>query len=441
MPFSSAPPKADAGSAFSSASETSLRTLIRHMPIASWQVDAHVPWRIFRKLREEGLTDIGAYLAAHPELLEYASNSVFVTAVNEQAITLFGGRDEAEFLKPVRYLFAATPAAAARVIIAHFEGKRNYIEELKVRAFDGRILDVLFLVTFPAAIERQDTTLISMLDITDRLRMENELRQLQADFAHAARVSTLGELAASIAHEVKQPLSAIVMNGETSLRWLSRDDPNVPKVAQLAKKMVASASHASAIIERVQSMAKKQDAVHAPLEINELVEEAMLFVRHESNEKEIEIVLDLACGLPQIVGDKIQLHQIVVNLLVNAIQAIDQGRAAKRHIVLRTSPDAGGVALDIRDSGPGIAEADLEHVFTGFFTTRIGGMGMGLTICKSIITAHGGTIEASNHADGGACFRVVLPAIARFPRKDCPPTRLFDGSWHQEAGREWDAKN
>ena len=411
MPFSSAPPDPGAAPSALSGAEMSIRTLIEHMPIALWQVDARTPGQVFQKLREEGVTDIGAYLADHPELAEYAKNTAVVTAVNRQAMTLFRGCDEAEFLKPVRYLFEATPSAAIRVMTAHYEDRRNHIEELKVQAFDGRILDVLFLVTFPARAESQETTFICMLDITDRIRVENELRQLQADFAHAARMSTLGELVASIAHEVRQPLAAIVMNGETSLRWLSREDPDIAKVARLAGKMVASASHASAVIERIQNMAKKQEPEWTPLAINDVIDEALLFVRHEGREKRIEFILDLDSKIADVLGDRIQLQQVVVNLLVNAIQAIEQAGPAGRYVVLRTVQEEGGILLSIRDSGPGIAVADLDHVFTGFFTTRVGGMGMGLTICKSIITTHGGTIEASNRPDGGACFSVRLPSI------------------------------
>jgi C4-dicarboxylate-specific signal transduction histidine kinase len=381
------------------------------MPIALWQVDARLSGEAMDSLRKMGVSDIASYLAAHPELVEYACDAVYVTAVNDAAITLFGGSSEADLLKPVRYLFAETMSAAVRVMTAHFERRRNHIEEMKVRTIDGRILDILFLVTYPSPPEPQETTFISILDITDRLRVEAELRKLQADFAHAARVSTLGELVASIAHEVKQPLSAIVMNGETSLRWLSRKEPNLAKVGELAQRMVASASHASEIIQRIQSMAKKQDTVRIALDINEVVEEAIQFVRHESKEKRIDISLDLDGTLPPIEGDRIQLQQVVVNLLVNAIQAIDQAGSPKRTIVLRTSSAPNGVELTIRDTGPGIAEPDLQHVFTGFFTTRQGGMGMGLTICQSIICSHGGEIGASNHADGGASFRVFVPFL------------------------------
>ena len=410
MPFSSALPDSGASPSALRGAEPSIRKLIEHMPIALWQVDGSVAGRCLDQLQVEGVTDIKAYLTHHPEVLEYVMGNVVVTAVNRQAMRLFGCCDEAAFLQPVHYLFEDAPCAAARVMIAHFEGRRTHVEEIKVKVFDGRILDVLVLVTFPGRTESQETTFICMLDITDRIRVEHELRQLQADFAHAARVSTLGELVASIAHEVRQPLAAIVMNGETSLRWLSREDPDIAKVVRLTGKMVSSASHASAIIERIQNMAKKQEPLWAPLAVNDIVDDALLFVRHEGRGRQIEFILDLDRGVADVLGDRIQLQQVVVNLLVNAMQAIEQAGAVRRHVVLRTMQEEGNVLLSIRDSGPGILNADLEHVFTGFFTTRVGGMGMGLTICKSIIISHGGTIEVSNHPDGGACFTVRIPS-------------------------------
>ncbi len=386
------------------------KRLLEYMPVALWQVDARSSGQAFEALRAEGVTDLAAHLAEHPHLVEFACDTVMVTNVNRAAVQLLGGRSEAEFLKPVRYLFEATPEAAIRVMSARFNGARNHVEEFKVNTFDGRVLDVLFLVTYPQPPEDLTTTFISMIDITDRLAAEAQLRQLQADFAHAARISTLGELVASIAHEVKQPLTAIITNGGTGLRWLSRGDAQ-DKVAARIERIIDSAEQANEIIQRIQRMAAKREPVWTDIDLNEVIEEALQFVRYESVEKNIHIVTDLAPALPLVRGDRVQLQQVLVNLLVNSLQAIDAGPSRERIVQVRSTSEGGWIEITVSDSGPGIPADYLDRVFKGFFTTKEAGMGIGLTICQTIVASHGGSIEAANRAARGTVVRFRLPEV------------------------------
>jgi two-component system, LuxR family, sensor kinase FixL len=393
------------------ASEDRYRKLIHHLPTALLQIDASCMGEVFGEIRASGVTDIGAYLDDHPELVDFANRAVHVTEANQRAVALFGAKAPADFLRPIGFLFAASPETARRVMVARFERRRNYTEVMKVRTFDGQTLDVQLSVTYPASPERLDVTLLSLEDVTERLRTERQLREVEANFTHAARVSTLGELAASIAHEVNQPLSAIVTNGETSLRWLAREEPNVAKVAQLTTRMVASARRASDIVRRIREMATGRAPKRVSLDLNDVVEEALVFVRHDLEAKSIELSLNCETGLSRIIGDRIQLQQVIVNLLVNSIQAISEGGGSRRRIELSTHGHSeGAVAFSIRDSGPGIASGNLDHVFDCFFTTKEAGMGIGLAIGQSIIMEHGGSISASNHPGGGAQFNVSLPA-------------------------------
>jgi C4-dicarboxylate-specific signal transduction histidine kinase len=266
-------------------------------------------------------------------------------------------------------------------------------------------------VTYPTRPEQLDITLIMLEDITERLRTEAQLRQLQSDYTRAARISMLGELASSIAHEVNQPLSAIRTYAETSLRWLSRDDPNLEKVAQLTAAISDSARHAGEIVHRIRGMTTRDVPRSASLHLNEVVDEALHFVRHEIETRSIELSVQLGRHLPPIWGDRVQLQQVVVNLLLNAVQAVQYGDGRSGSIELTTDLDASGVVtLAVRDDGPGVAEDDLERVFQSFFTTKDEGMGIGLAICQSIIAAHGGAIRASNWPGGGARFWFSLPA-------------------------------
>ncbi len=393
------------------ASAEDYRKLIHYLPVALWQVDTRGASAEFDRLKAEGLSDIARHLDGHPELVELAKDIVRVTAVNREAVSLFRGKSAADLVAPVRYLFAATPELAKRVMVAHFEGRRNYIEETRIAAFDGTVIDVLFTVTYPERPEHYDSSLITMLDIGERLRTEAQLRVLQADFTHAARVSTLGELATSIAHEVTQPLAAIVTNAETSLRWLKREDVSLSKLETLTTRIIANARRASDIVQRVRGMAAKHEPERTALDLNDIVEEALLVVRHDIDSRSIDLAVKYGERLPKVIGDRIQLQQVVVNLLVNSVQAMAQAGDSARQIELRTGVDGkGAVTFTIRDTGPGIAEANVDRIFDSFFTTKDTGMGIGLVICQSIIVGHGGNITASNHPDGGAEFLFSLPA-------------------------------
>lgn len=392
------------------ASEDRYRKLIHHMPMPLLQVDAKALVRIFDRLRSEGVLNLGDYLDGHPELARQAREVIEFTDANPSAVALIGGAEPGDVLNRVDELFLLSPEVIRRVMIALFDGRRSHTEMIKLRTLDHRLLDVKVTATFPTRPERLDVTLLTLDDMTERLRTEAQLRQFQADYTRAARISTLGELATSIAHEVSQPLSAIVTNAETSLRWLSRDEPNLAKVDQLTRRIAESAHRAHEIVQRIRGMAARHEPQRILLDINEVIDEALLFTRHDLESRSITLSLERAPGLPSVWGDKVQLQQVIVNLLLNSIQAIGQD-ALHGRVELRTALDGSDVvAIAVRDNGHGIAAENLERVFEGFFTTKDDGIGIGLAICYSIIVGHGGRIAASNHPDGGALFEIRLPA-------------------------------
>lgn len=392
------------------ASEDRYRKLIHYMPIPLLQVDAKELVRTFDRLRSKGVSDLGDYLDGHPELMWQARDVIQVTEANPSAVQLLGAEKPEVLLNHVDELFLLSPETVRRVMTALFDGRRSHTEMIKLRTLDNRLLDVQVTATFPTRPERLDVTLLTLDDMTEQLRKDAQLRQFQADYTRAARISTLGELATSIAHEVSQPLSAIVTNAETSLRWLSRDNPNLMKVDQLTRRIADSAHRANEIVQRIRGMAARHAPERVLLDVNEVIDEALLFARHDLESRSITLSVERAPGLPSIWGDKVQLQQVIVNLLLNSIQAIAQG-SAKGRIELRTIPDGNdGFAISVRDNGPGIAPENLERVFEGFFTTKDDGIGIGLAICHSIIVAHGGRISASTHSEGGAMIEIRLPA-------------------------------
>ena len=266
-----------------------------------------------------------------------------------------------------------------------------------------------------AAREKAETELRELTDSLERqvrartreLKNRNEaLAKAQSELAHVTKVIGLDVLTASIAHEVNQPLSAIIANGESNLRWLARGEPDIEKVLLLTKRVVADARRASEIIERIRDMTSRQTPKQQLLSIDDVINESLGFLYHELQEKGIAVSVELTPGLPQIVGDRTQLQQVIVNLTINAVQAMTGHEAAHRRISVRTMlSDPETVRCCIEDSGPGIDPEHFPHLFDSFFTTKETGMGIGLAICQSIVEAHGGSIRASNEsALGGACF-------------------------------------
>ena len=249
-------------------------------------------------------------------------------------------------------------------------------------------------------------------DITAVIRAdeaEQALRKAQAELAHVTRVTTLGELAASIAHEINQPLAALIANAEACLSWLGRDPPDLAAARRSVEWIVDDAHRASEVIRRVRALAKKTDTEKALLDVNELVREAMALVQRELAKNEVSLRMELAPGLPSIYGDRVQLQQVIINLVMNGIEAMQSVSDRLRRLTIRTGQDdRARVCLTVADSGAGIPDADTKRIFTPFFTTKSGGMGMGLAICRSIVESHGGRLSAFRSEEGGATFQFVL---------------------------------
>ena len=250
-------------------------------------------------------------------------------------------------------------------------------------------------------------------DITAVIRAEQAeqaLRKAQAELAHVTRVTTLGELTASIAHEINQPLAALITNAEACMSWLGRSPPDLAAARRSVEWIVEDANRTSEVIRRVRALAKKTDTDKAQLDINELVREAMALVQRELSRHEVSLRMELAPGLPAIYGDRVQLQQVIINLVMNAIEAMQSVTDRPRRLAIRSGrDDLGRVFLTVADCGAGVSEADAERIFTPFFTTKSGGMGMGLAICRSIVEAHAGRLSTFPNEEGGATFQFVLP--------------------------------
>lgn len=253
----------------------------------------------------------------------------------------------------------------------------------------------------------------AVMDITAARRAQEQLQQAQAELAHVTRVMTLGELTASIAHEVNQPLAAIVTNGDAIVRFLNLDPPLLNEVADAARRMISDGKRASAIVQRIRALVKKNEPQSTPVDLNLVITESMSLVRREVANHGAMLRLDLEPGLPAVLGDGVQLQQVMTNLILNGVQAMEMVQDRPRDLLIRSHRDAtGNVIVSVRDSGVGIDPASANRLFDAFYTTKTGGMGIGLSICRTIIQAHGGRICAAPNPGPGATFEFSLPPMS-----------------------------
>jgi PAS domain S-box-containing protein len=393
-------------------SEQRYRNLFHHMPIALWQRNASKLVELFKDLRAEGVTELRPYIDQHPHALQQFMDAVPIEEINDRAIEMLGARDASEAMEWLTRQRHTRPDSFLRNLESRWRGEPVHQEETKFATLDGRVIDVLLTSTRPGLITDPDMSLIGIINITEGVRGREMLQRVQADFAHAARMSLLGELTASIAHEVNQPLAGIALHGQGSLRQLNRSEPDLAKLRELIKRVVDDARRAADVIARVRAMATRQAPEQALISVDEVIHEALLFLRHEVQSQGLMVTHHPNLAAPKVLADRTQLQQVIVNLTVNAIQAMAQAEAPQRMLVIRTTlSDPRTLCCTLEDSGPGIKPEHLDHLFDSFFTTKDAGMGLGLPISRSIIEAHGGYIRADNgSACGGARFSFTLPA-------------------------------
>jgi len=246
-------------------------------------------------------------------------------------------------------------------------------------------------------------------DVEDLKRAEEALSKSHAELAHVTRVMTMGELAASIAHEVNQPLSAIVNNGGACLRWLNGAAPDLDEAREAARRIIRDGNRAGEVITRIRALLRKTDAEKARLDINQTIREVVKLTRNESARKGVTLRMDLAADLPPVLGDRVQLQQVILNLVMNGVEAMASTPARPRELLIRSRQYESDKALvAVQDSGVGLDGQDLEKIFDAFYTTKPRGMGMGLAISRSIVEDHGGRLWAAPNDGPGATFQFTL---------------------------------
>ena len=337
---------------------------------------------------------------------------------NDRAAAVFGwsreeavGRVMADLVIPERYREA------------HRKGLRRYLESGKGEVVGRRIEvsglrkngeEFLVELSISPIQDRENILFIGFLrDITEL----QALRLARAELGRGMRRMAMGEMAASIAHEIKQPLAAISANGNAGLRWLTRATPDIERACDVLKRIVSDTQHASEVIDGIRSMFKNEGQAKTMQDVNELIREALTLVRTEVENQHVSICTELSAELPQVPANQIQLRQVMVNLITNAVDAMSAVTNRARVLRIKTEEHKlDGVLITVEDSGVGIEPQNLDRIFDTFFTTKSQGMGMGLSICRSIVESHEGHLSVAAAQPHGSIFHVSLPTGAIRPK-------------------------
>ena len=393
------------------ASEQRYRTVFETAGFATWEADWSASKRVMKQY--DGSRDgFEAWLLVRPEVTQAAIRGAVISNANPAAVQLFQAADKETLAGSNlcgRYLPESFPAIA-QLLSALYRGDKGAENEVRLKTLTGDIVDVVLRVNILPESDDWSHVLVMAFDVTERNQSRARIEQTSAELAHAARVSLLGQLSASITHEVNQPLTAILNHARSATSWISRDEPNLAEVSSSLTRIVANGNRAADVIKRVKALARKTATPAESFNLADVVEDAFGLVRHEAKTQGVRLAASSEPRLPPAYADRVQIHQVLANLVMNGLQAMrdvtDREKALRVH--LSADPD-GMLRVQVRDAGTGFAADAIERAFEPFFTTKADGMGMGLSICRSIVESQGGRISAANHDGPGATIAFTVP--------------------------------
>lgn len=391
-------------------SERRYRHIFRATGVAILEMNFSKVGAAISAFKAAGHPDIDAVRAEVPDFARRMLGLVHLIDANDTTLKMFGAGSVDDFRAALpRLVPTEMEDALWSMLAALWDGGGAYEAESLMDTLDGRRLDVLFTLAVSPDRPALDQVLVTIMDVTTRRKAEDALHHAQAELAYVTRVATLGELTASIAHEVNQPLAAIVTNGEAGLRWLNRPEPELQEGRTSLQSMIDDAKRASAVIKRLRALATKSSPLQVALALDEVIAETVIIMRRELDRHRVSLSVEIEEPLPSAFGDRVQIQQVLINLIVNACQAMSAVEGRPRNLRVACGALDGALEMSVTDSGPGFDPELASSLFNAFYTTKESGMGMGLSICRSIIEAHGGRIRASAKLGAGATFIVSLP--------------------------------
>ncbi|MGZ2506032.1 sensor histidine kinase [Rhizobium leguminosarum] len=387
-------------------SEARYRSIFDRTRVALWERDYSKLRAHLMQLKAEGVQDLKAYARANTNFLDHCIGLITVVASNEAAREMLG--PEGASFGALRRSIVPGQEKFLNLLQVIMDGGKVFEDKVEARADNGEEKLVLLSISFPEDPAAFNRVVVSMVDVTQRELALKALAEAQAELAKASKAATIGALSASLAHELNQPLGAIVVNAQTLLRWLDRDPPDLQAVSRSAERIIRDSQRASEIIQNTRSLLSHESGKLEPVSVNELFGETLALMEHELQRSATAVNIQ-AESTPTVIAVKVELQQVLINLISNAIQAMDEASSAERVITLSTDHlDSERISVRVRDTGPGITDQVKEKLFSPFFTTKTFGMGMGLSICRSTLEARGGKLEGGNHPDGGAMFEMHL---------------------------------
>lgn len=383
-------------------SERRFRTIFQTLAVAIWEHDLRPLRAWLNALRAEGITDLGQHLGQNPGIVREMRATVPVTDVNDTALRLMGIATKEDFFGQLNDYLVDSDDDFIAFLLALDSGQPSFVNESTVRTRQGTLLRVIAAFNFPPP-DLFDRVQVCILDVTERIRDQEALQRTRDQLEHALRAATVGEVSASIAHEINQPLAAITTQAAAARRWLDRTPPDLDEVRACLDEAASAARRASQVVRRIRSFMTQVEPERVPLDINAIIDEALRLIQNDLASNGVSLLPSPSLPGAVIEGDRIMLQQLLINLMTNALQAMQTLPEGVRRLTVHPRHVDGGIAIDVFDSGPGFSEQAAQKAFEPFFTTKSNGMGLGLAMCRTIVSAHEGriTIEPPGAGWGG----------------------------------------
>ncbi len=392
-------------------SEKRYRSLFQQTHIALCEMDFSVVRDLVMRMRDQRSADPIASSLADSSFLATCSRLITVVDANDATLKLLGCSSQPFGIRPFDRFLGARAETALPLLVKIAQGGGRFETQARLTALDGREVTVILVIAFPDNGQAFDRVAVAMIDVTEREQAKEALLAARGELARVGRVSTVGAVSASIAHEINQPIGAMVMSAQACMRWLKRDPPDIAAASLAAERAVRDGMRASQIVQRTREQASSRARSVEPVALRQVIEDVVSLLDRELEASSTKVHTDLEDGPAIVIADMVELQQVLVNLLTNGIHAMADLPEARRELRISLgSPDPGHVRLTVRDQGEGISDEHLSKLFNPFFTTKRDGMGIGLAICKTIVEAHGGTLRGRNHEEQGAVFDLVLPS-------------------------------
>jgi len=390
-------------------SELRYRSIFEQSRVVLWERDYSQVRAFLMALKADGVKDLREYVKTHPEIIATCIALIRTIAANKAARELLGTLRDDSATGSMRPHLAANDATFFDLMEAIFTEQRSFEGKGQLFTADGQPKLVLMSMSLPEDPSKFDRVVVGVVDITEREMTQKALLEAQAELTRASRAATVGALSASLAHELNQPLGALVVNAQTMLRWINRDPPDLAAIERSAERMIRDSQRASDIIHNTRSMLSHELRAPDRVDLPELIRETLALMEHDLGREGISVDVSYGTSTKTVSAVRIELQQVLINLITNAIQAMTEPNASRRKLLIETDRrDDGFVRVSVRDFGPGLSDEVMAHLFAPFFTTKLSGMGMGLSICRSTMEARGGELLARNHADGGAVFEMII---------------------------------